>query len=187
MAQIRRERLNPKLLELILYISSRSECDPKFGSIKLNKLLFYSDFVAMREFGQPITNQPYIKMKFGPVPLNMVAHLRALKRNGRLAIQTVDYFGRPQKRPIQLKPAKLDVFSREEIDLVNRVIGAFMDDNARSISQLSHLFLGWQIARDREVIPYGIALFEPVEITPELLAHIDKLEAENAQQESIAS
>jgi hypothetical protein len=35
-----------KMKELILYLASKSEDDPRFSSTKLNKLLFYCDFEA---------------------------------------------------------------------------------------------------------------------------------------------
>jgi hypothetical protein len=43
----RRIRANDeKLSELILLISEWSQSDPRFGAIKLNKLLFHCDFSA---------------------------------------------------------------------------------------------------------------------------------------------
>lgn len=40
-----------KMKELILYLASRSEEDPRFSATKLNKLLFYCDFTAYRRLG----------------------------------------------------------------------------------------------------------------------------------------
>ena len=50
-----------KFKELVLYIASRCERDPTFGAVKLNKELFFSDFWAYAEFGEPITGAEYIK------------------------------------------------------------------------------------------------------------------------------
>ena len=44
-----------KLKELILYVADRCEADPTFGAIKLNKTLFYADFLAFASTGKPIT------------------------------------------------------------------------------------------------------------------------------------
>ena len=57
-----------KLRELILYICRASESDEAFGKVKLNKLLFFSDFSAYVDLGQSITRQDYKKLKQGPVP-----------------------------------------------------------------------------------------------------------------------
>jgi hypothetical protein len=46
-----------KLQELILYVAKMSEGDPAFGAIKLNKLLFYSDFRAFLDARKSITRR----------------------------------------------------------------------------------------------------------------------------------
>ena len=40
-----------KFRELILYVARRSEDDKYFGAVKLNKILYFSDFNAYRELG----------------------------------------------------------------------------------------------------------------------------------------
>ena len=57
-----------KLVELILLISEWSQGDPKFGAIKLNKLLFHADFSAFLTTGEPITGQEYFALPQGPAP-----------------------------------------------------------------------------------------------------------------------
>jgi len=46
-----------KFRELILYIARKSEDDPKFGAVKLNKILFFSDFAAFRAFGKIVSQR----------------------------------------------------------------------------------------------------------------------------------
>jgi len=57
-----------KLAELILYVCHKSEADERFGATKLNKILFYSDFAAYRQLGQPITGADYQNLEEGPAP-----------------------------------------------------------------------------------------------------------------------
>lgn len=52
----------------MLYIAKRSLTDPYFGYVKLNKILFYADFVAYGELGKPITGATYIRNLYGPTP-----------------------------------------------------------------------------------------------------------------------
>ncbi len=40
-----------KLKEFILYVADRCEADPTFGAVKLNKILFYADFLAFASTG----------------------------------------------------------------------------------------------------------------------------------------
>src|SRR5437763_14433954 len=57
-----------KLKELLLYVAERLVDDPEFGSVKLNNVLFYSDFYAYGDFGDPITGSTYIRLERGPAP-----------------------------------------------------------------------------------------------------------------------
>ena len=51
-----------KLQELILYVAKVSEGDPTFGLVKLNKILFFSDFRHFLDTGQSITGQEHQKL-----------------------------------------------------------------------------------------------------------------------------
>ncbi len=136
-----------KFRELILLICARSEGDKKFGATKLNKLLFHSDFSAYLAFGKAITGQLYFKLPNGPAPKKL-----------KLAYKEIEYFGRTQKKPIALRQPDLSVFTPQEIDLVHSKIQKFWNLSASEISEQSHGFLGWIVAKDKEIIPYSTAL-----------------------------
>ncbi len=149
-----------KLQELILFIASRSEDDPRFGSTKLNKLLFFADFLAYVKLGEAITNHVYMKLPNGPAPRAMLPITKRMISAKSLAIQERDHYGRTQKVPIALREANLKLFSSEEIALVTEVLDGFRKSNAKGISALSHKFDGWKLAKDRENIPYEVALVQ---------------------------
>ena len=156
-----------KLRELILLISEWSQDDPKFGAIKLTKLLFYCDFSAYLTYGNPITGQKYFALPEGPAPRQMVPITAKMKKSEELAYQEFSYFGYQQKRPIALRSANVSEFTAEQIMLVKRTVGKFWNMNAAEISGQSHLFLGWEIARKKETIPYSTALVGRRTPTPE--------------------
>lgn len=147
-----------KLAELILLVCARSERDPKFGAIKLNKLLFHSDFSAYLSFGKPITGEEYFKLPQGPAPKRFLPISVKMTERGDLAYKEVPYFGHTQKKPIALRQPDLSLFTAQEIDLVHKIIQKFWNVGASEISDRSHGFLGWIAVRDREVIPYATAL-----------------------------
>ncbi len=149
-----------KLRELILFVAARSENDLNFGSTKLNKLLFFADFLAYVKLGNPITGQQYMRLPQGPAPRRMKPTFDELVGDQSLAIQERDRYGRTQKVPIALRDANLASFSSEEIAIVTEVLDAMRTRNAKGISALSHRFEGWKLAKDRETIPYEVALVE---------------------------
>jgi len=89
-----------KLKELILLISEWSQPDPKFGAIKLNKLLFHCDFSSYLTYGEAITWQEYFALRQGPAPRRLKLVTEKMKRNEELAYKEEPYFGHIQKRPI---------------------------------------------------------------------------------------
>ncbi|MBI4557740.1 MAG: SocA family protein [Candidatus Hydrogenedentes bacterium] len=147
-----------KLRELILYISQRCEQDERLGVTKLNKLLFYIEFSAYLTYGKAITNQEYFRLPQGPAPQRFMIVKKAMERQKELAISTRLWHGHEQKRPIALRIANLDLFTAEEISLVDEIIARYWGMTASDISESSHNFLGWICANEQERIPYQIAL-----------------------------
>ncbi len=147
-----------KLRELILLIAEWSQPDPKFGAIKLNKLLFHADFSAYLTHGEPITGQEYFALPQGPAPRRLKPLTDQMKQRNEFAWKEVEYFGRPQKRPIALRSPNLAAFSGTEVELVRKTVEKFWTLSATEISDQSHLFLGWKAAHLKETIPYSTAL-----------------------------
>jgi hypothetical protein len=147
-----------KLRELILLISEWSQADPKFGAIKLNKLLFHADFSAFLTFGEPITGQEYFALPQGPAPRRLKPLTEQMQKRNEFAWKEIEYFGKPQKRPVALRPPDVSAFSGPQVKLIRQTIEKFWSLTATEISEESHLFLGWKAAHLKETIPYSTAL-----------------------------
>jgi hypothetical protein len=160
-----------KLKELILLIAEWSQADPKFGAIKLNKLLFHCDFSSYLTYGRAITWQEYFALPQGPAPKRLKFLTDRMRENGDLAYKGERYYNHTKKTPIALRPAKIKAFSDQEIVLIQKTIEKFWDKNATEMSEESHLFLGWKAARLKEVIPYSTALVGSRPPTPEERNH----------------
>ncbi len=142
-----------KLKELILYLAKRSEDDARFGATKLNKLLFFSDFLAYGQLGQPITGATYQKLKWGPAPKQLLPVQREMASEGASATRRASTFT-PDKT-VALHDPDLSVFTSHEIAIVDEVLDALKGDNATMASERSHRFsVGWQVAGEQEEIPY---------------------------------
>lgn len=151
-----REPDEKRFAELMLYISAKSASDPKFGATKLNKILFYADFLAYAQLGDSITGFEYQKIEHGPAPRHILKVRRSLEQQGALAVSNVPLReGRTQTRVIAKRKPKLDLFRPKEIPLVDEVIKKLWGLDAESVSTLSHLEIGWQVAKLNETIPYG--------------------------------
>ncbi|MDP2965926.1 MAG: Panacea domain-containing protein [Pelolinea sp.] len=156
-----------KMKELILYVSQKCEGDSSFGATKLNKLLFFSDFMAYLNFGKSITGQEYQCLEKGPAPKRLVPIREELMKSQEAVLRPNSYYGFPQERLIPLREPDLSEFSGEEIALVDFEIDHWREKSAKEISAESHKFIGWICAEELEVIPYETAFVGTRELTEE--------------------
>jgi hypothetical protein len=158
MASRRQPPDDHKLRELIIYIASLSQNDRNFGATKLNKLLFYADFLAYQKFGSAITGQEYQALPQGPAPRRLKPVMERMKRAGDLKQERRKSGRFDQIRPVPIRTADLSKFSGPEVDLISNVVQRFWNLNATEISNESHFFLGWQLGVQGETIPYSVIL-----------------------------
>lgn len=142
-----------KFRELIVYIASRCQYDQKAGDTKLNKILFYSDFMYYAKHGRPITGEEYLKQQFGPIS----KHLKAVREV--MDGHDLHVFKRPllryeQTRTIPTREANLRLFEAAEIEMIDYVIDALRHHDAESVSELTHMLKGWQMTPTGGTIPY---------------------------------
>lgn len=151
--------------ELVLYLARQCEEDPRFGATKLNKLLWNADFAAYVEFGKSITGQEYFALEHGPAPRRLLPVLDQLKQEQAAAVRPDDHFGWTQQRTFALRAPNLRLFGGPEIALVDRVIRECWHQNATEVSEASHGFIGWKVAKRGETIPYSVALVSARKLT----------------------
>lgn len=175
-----------KLGELILYISQRSAFDEYFGATKLNKILYFSDFLAYRNWDKPITGAEYFHLPQGPAPRRLVPVRQKLIDDNHLRIQPVPLVaGRVQHRPVNLREPNLEVFTAREISLVDQVIGSLRGITATGVSELSHLEFGWKLTRQGETIDYGTVFLSDAPLTDAELSNVRRI-AEGERSVAVA-
>ncbi len=157
-----------KFKELVLFVADKSVDDPSFGATKLNKVLFFSDFLAYAELGQPITGADYQKLKYGPAPRPLLPIQRRLQDEGSAAIVPQRLGNFAQRRLMALRPPNLALFSADEIALVDEVIETLRGATAVHASQLSHRWgVGWTVAGEGDTIPYESVFWDVPQLLPE--------------------
>jgi putative zinc finger/helix-turn-helix YgiT family protein len=127
---------------------------------KLNKLLFYADFLHFRDFGVSITGCRYAKLQYGPVPDDFKTLLGVLEEEaGVLMTELVDFPDKDYKgEPITLLNSLNEYcLSPDEERTVRRIIDAFRGCGAREIAEFSHCFPGWIETAPSRLISYDYA------------------------------
>jgi hypothetical protein len=165
---------NKRLGELILYISQKCADDPTFCATKLNKILFYSDFLSFFTFGKPIAGVEYQKLEHGPAPKQLLPVREELKRKGELAVEKRPFFDKHQHRCVALRDPDLEGFSGRDIAVIDAWIERFWGKTATEVSNLSHQ-RAWRIAKEGESIPYQAVYLSEDDCTAADVARVEEL------------
>jgi len=124
--------MNNEIIEIDKYYNSIlyfvSYCKNKhFGSIKLNNLLYYLDFIFYRDNKKTITGDVYRKLDFGPVGKQVQDILQKLQDKDYLKIDNSRYTGNYDTiKFIAKRKVDMNVFDKEEQELLKRVNYTFL-------------------------------------------------------------
>lgn len=146
-----------KFKELVIYIANKCENDVFFGATKLNKILFFSDFMSYASTGKAITGAEYMAIEYGPVPKRMRPIREEMILDESIKLERRGL----QVRVIALRPCDHE-FSSTERKIVDDVIRWLRNQDAASVSELSHQLLAYRavwaetlITGANATIPYG--------------------------------
>lgn len=145
-----------RMRELVLYIADKCQADPTFGATKLNKILFWADFLSFAVKGRPVTGEEYQRLERGPAPRGMVPVRRDMKERGEIVMKVVQYHGLDQHRVVALREPDLTIFDGQDIAIVDAVIQELWGKTAGEVSHISH-GPWWKVCEDGESIPYEFA------------------------------
>jgi len=144
----------PKFKELVHYVCEKAVDPACLGSIKLNKVLWYSDVINFMLTGKSITGETYVKRQHGPVPRDVLRAIDALVRDGKIERGKADHFGWLKNEYIAIYKSDKNVFTGSEMSLIDDAFQhVCMEHTAMSVSEETHDRI-WKMAEMGEVIPY---------------------------------
>jgi hypothetical protein len=168
-----------KFRELIVCLAEKSVDDSNFGDTRLNKQLYFCDFVAYQDIGRAITGAPYRRGQHGPTARALVPVRRELVGEGAIRIEERPRGPVKQRVTIPLRKADLKSFTRQELDVIDEVVAAFKGVTAGHISHVSHVGSpGWNLVSRDENIPYSTALVDIEPPSEQTLTRFRALAAE---------
>jgi len=123
---------------------------------KMNKLLFYTDFLSYKRRGYGMTGLKYSALQYGPVPKNWGSVYDSIPD-----VVMNECVFHDQSSGIKLESdseAQLDILTDAEKEVLEDVCSRFKSVNARNISLESHKEKGWiENMADRGIIDYSYA------------------------------
>lgn len=144
-----------KTKAVIAYIAAMSKGVFK---TKLNKLLWYVDFLSFRRYSVPITGNSYTSFKFGPVFDDYDLILGVMEKEGLLIREEVSF---PDGTVSDLlKTVQKDVdksLTEKEKEIISLVVKKFKDFNCKRISDYSHKEIPYKKTSMGKKISYTLA------------------------------
>ena len=147
-----------KYKNMILYLVKRLDSVLK---VKLNKLLWYCDFLHFKETSVSISGSQYLRFQYGPVPNNYDLITDIMQREGLLdknepLFQTKDGIVPGDEFVASIEPDK-SLFSEQEIKVMDFIADTFRNDTSTGIMNKSHEEVACQKTKDRDIISYEYA------------------------------
>lgn len=152
----------PSLERIAMMISFFSENIQDLWKTKLNKLLFYSDFLNYKRTGYSISGIAYRAIPFGPVPSQYDKLYIKLKDDEFTTIEFLEFNNGNYGESIKgIRKFEDKVFPKDELNTLHDVLKKFGSCNTREIVNISHTEKGWlENERKHGLISYQKYAFE---------------------------
>ena len=146
-----------KFTEMVVYFSEKIQ---PFKT-KMNKLLFYADFLMFKETCFSISGVRYKAIDRGPVPNNFQSIFEYLANKYEIDIFTTEFpqgYTGEQFKARNDRPFKANLFSENELNVLAKVATVFKPTSTNDIIELSHLEEAWKKnEKDKSIISYEYA------------------------------
>lgn len=144
-----------KFTEMVVFFTERMQP----WKTKLNKLLFYADFVMHKQTGYSISGVQYRAIPMGPVPNNFNSIFEYLANNNHVDVNYTPFpdggIGE-QFKPNSKRAFHAELFSKSELQIVENIAERFKNTSTSEIIELSHKEKAWKENKDeKKLIDYA--------------------------------
>lgn len=148
------------LMEMMVFYASKP------GGVlktKLNKLLWYADFIHYHLYRMSVSGATYVHLQYGPVPDNYTGYLASLCASETLVVEEID-FGPGEtgdhmvgEKLVATREPKADALPESAYAVLEAVYRRFRRTGSKEISSLSHEEVGYSETVHMEPISYEYA------------------------------
>ena len=146
-----------KFTEMVVYFSDKLS---PFKT-KMNKLLFYADFLMFKQSCFSISGVRYKAIDMGPVPNNFQSIFEYLSNKDEIDICTTEFpngYTGEQFKSRKDRKFNAELFREDELSTLEKVASVFKETSTNDIIKLSHLEEAWKNnEKDKSVISYEYA------------------------------
>jgi transcriptional regulator with XRE-family HTH domain len=132
-----------KLTEMVVYFTEQLEP----WKTKMNKLLFYADFLNFKRTCFSISGIRYRAIDMGPVPNNFNSIFEYLANNNEIDIRITEFNDNnlgEQFKPNERRKFNPDLFDENELNILEEVKHKFSKTGTKEIIEISHKEKAWE-------------------------------------------
>lgn len=132
-----------KFSEMVVFFSEKME---PFKT-KMNKLLFYADFLMFKQSCFSISGMRYKAIDMGPVPNNFQSIFEYLSNNKEIDIDTTEFptgYTGEKFKVRENRSFNAELFSSKELETLEKVASVFKSTSTHDMIELSHLEEAWK-------------------------------------------
>lgn len=142
---------------ILAYLRPTEGIGGQITKTKLAKLLYLADFAWFYKHLESMSNMPYRKIQYGPVPDNYFRAIDELFEEGSIEIDNTTREGVFLISQTSTgEQTKLSSLSVAEKKLIKDISLKWRDKRTAEIVKFTHDQLPYQICDDNEIIPYGL-------------------------------
>jgi uncharacterized phage-associated protein len=146
-----------KFTEMVVYFSEHI----KPYKTKMNKLLFYADFLMFKQSCFSISGVRYNAINMGPVPHNFQSVFEYIANQDEIDIHYYEFpdGGIGEQFVARTdRPFNSSLFSELELDVLKKIVSTFKTTSTNDIIEISHLEKAWQKnEQNKSIISYEYA------------------------------
>ncbi len=145
-----------RFIEMIVFFAERLQP----YKTKMNKLLFYADFLNYKRSCFSISGIQYRAIQMGPVPYKYESIYEYVVEKAFVDADYREYKNVVGTKFISAKEHQFnkELFSENELNVLEEVVKTFSDKNSNEISEISHNELAWMDNMEKkEIIDYNVA------------------------------
>ncbi len=140
-----------KYKNAVLYFLNH--CNNKYlGATKLNKLLYYLDFISYRDRKKIVTGDVYVHKLFGPIPENADEILVKLQEEEKIKVDKVPYKDSGKFKFEANVKSSLSSFDSYEKELLKYLCNTFLPWSSSKIVNQTHLESPWFYSKPYEKV-----------------------------------
>lgn len=144
-------------------------CGSHLGKVKLNKLLYYLDFVSYRDRKRSVTGDTYIHEDYGPIPMFTEEILAGLKEAGKIRIDfDSTYKTNGKYNFVVLTDSDEKALDDYEKKLLENICTFFSTWTTDKIITQTHLEAPWFYSKPYDIVDYDYS--SDIDFFPSVMA-----------------